>query len=112
MARPYLTALECLVARELPGTPGLACKHFFSGAALYSNSSICASLTPVGIAFKLPEYRCSALIASGRALPLRYFAMSPVKKGYVLFPNTSSFTAAEVASYFRECVLHANAPDA
>ena len=112
MAQPYLTALEDLVARELPGTPGLVCKHFFSGAALYSNSSICASLTPVGIAFKLSECRCSALIASGRALPLRYFAMSPVKKGYVLFPNASSLAAAEVASHFRECVSHANAPDA
>ena len=106
MAHPYLTTLEELVARELPGAHDLVCKHFFSGAALYSNNSICASLTPAGIAFKLPEHRCSTLIASGKALPLRYFAKSPVKKGYVLFPDASSLANADVAGYLKECLSH------
>ena len=30
-------------------------KHFFSGAALYVNQTICASWSPAGLAFKLPE---------------------------------------------------------
>ncbi|MHB1248914.1 MAG: TfoX/Sxy family protein [Polaromonas sp.] len=104
--------MEELVARELPGAIGLVCKHFFGGAALYSNNTICASLTPAGIAFKLPEHRCSTLIASGKALPLRYFDKSPVKKGYVLFPDASSLAPADVASYLKECLSHANSPDA
>jgi hypothetical protein len=58
VAQPYLNALQELIASELPGVPGLVCKHFFSGAALYSNMTICASLTPSGLAFKLPEQRC------------------------------------------------------
>ena len=112
MAHPYLTEMEALVARELSGTSGLVCKHFFGGAGLYANNSICASLTPAGIAFKLPEHRCSALIASGKASPLRYFDRSPVKKGYILFPNASGLAATEVASYLKECLAHASSPAA
>ena len=33
----------------------LEVKHFFSGAALYSNKTIFASWSPVGLAFKLAE---------------------------------------------------------
>jgi len=112
VAQPYLNTLEELVASELSGIPGLVCKHFFSGAALYSNMTICASLTPTGFAFKLPEQRCSELIKSGTASPLRYFANSPVKRGYVLFPDTSSLGNAAIVSYLKECLAHANAHDA
>ena len=112
MAQPYLNTLEELVARVLPGISGLVCKHFFSGAALYSNMTICASLTPAGFAFKLPEQRCSELIASEKASPLRYFEKSPVKKGYVLFPNASSLSNAVVVNYLKECLAHANSQNA
>ena len=112
MSQPYLNTLEELVARELPGISGLMCKHFFSGAALYSNKTICASLTPAGFAFKLPEQRCSELIASEKASPLRYFEKSPVKKGYVLFPHASSLSNAVAVSYLKECLAHANSQNA
>ena len=112
MAQPYLNALEELVARELSGIPGLVCKHFFSGAALYLNTTICASLTPAGFAFKLREERCSELIASGKALPLQYFEKSPVKKGYVLFPGASSLGKAVAVRYLKECLAHARSQDA
>ena len=112
MAQPYLNTLEELVARVLPGISGLVCKHFFSGAALDSNMTICASLTPAGFAFKLSEQRCSELIASEKASPLRYFEKSPVKKGYVLFPNASSLSNAVVVNYLKECLAHANSQNA
>ncbi|MFZ2650547.1 MAG: hypothetical protein WA210_10640 [Burkholderiaceae bacterium] len=67
MAQPYLNALEQLVASELADVPGLVCKHFFSGAALTSKDKICASLTSAGVAFKLPQQRCSELIESAQA---------------------------------------------
>lgn len=107
MAQPYFNTLEELVARELSGIPGLFCKHFFGGAALYLNAKICASLTPAGFAFKLGEERCSVLIASGKALPLRYFEKSPQKKGYVLFPAASKLGRAAAARYLNESLAHA-----
>jgi len=110
VAQPYLSALEELVASELSGVPGLVCKHFFGGAALYSNMKICASLTPAGFAFKLPEQRCSALIESGSASPLRYFDKAPVKRGYVLFPDASNLGRAAMASYLKECLAYASFP--
>lgn len=112
MAQPYLTALEELVSIELAGIPDLVCKHFFSGAALYVNGTICASLIPAGIAFKLPEERCSELIGSGKGSRLRYFAKSPVKRGYVLFTNPSSLGNAAIAGYLKESLTNAHVEDA
>ncbi len=108
MAQPYLKTLEDLIADEMPGISGLVCKHFFSGAALYSNAKICASLTTAGFAFKLPQQRCSDLIESGKATPLRYFKNSPIKKGYVLFPDARSLGKGVVGSYLKESVAYAN----
>jgi len=34
-------------------------KHFFSGAAPYANGTICASLSPIGLAYKLPEIKAT-----------------------------------------------------
>lgn len=111
MAQPYLKNLEELVASELPESSGLECKHFFSGAALYSRSTMCASLTPAGFAFKLPEQRSRELLESGEGSPLRYFRNSPVKKGYVLFADVSSLDTDVIASYLKECVAYANSFD-
>ena len=51
-------------------------KHFFSGAAFYVDGVICASWTPVGIAFKLSESEVEKLIISDKAKPLKYFIMT------------------------------------
>ena len=64
---------------------GIACKHFFSGAAAYVDGHIFMSLTPVGLALKLPEEARDALVAKG-AKPLQYFPKAPVKKDYVMLP--------------------------
>ena len=106
MAQPFLNQLEELVA-VLDGGDGLVCKHFFSGAALYSGGRICASLTPQGLAFKLPESRSNELIDLEEGLPLRYFERSPVKKGYVLFPEFQGLSRSEIAARFRECITYA-----
>ena len=108
MAQPYLTTLEDLIAGELGGIAGLVCKHFFSGAALYMDAKICATLTFDGFAFKLPEQRCIELIESGKASPLRYFENSPIKRGYVLIADAGSTGDAALISYFKECVAHAS----
>jgi len=106
MAKAFLGELQTLASRHLSGEPQTACKHFFSGAALYANGVICASLTPVGLAFKLPAKLCSELIDCGAASELKYFAKSPVKRGYVLFSNFGTLSDADMAMYFRMAVEH------
>ena len=58
MAHPYLEQLQILVRNIDRGDVELVSKHFFSGAALYADGKICASLTPAGLAFKLSQQRC------------------------------------------------------
>ncbi|MDP6707189.1 MAG: TfoX/Sxy family protein [Alphaproteobacteria bacterium] len=89
MAAPYLAALEALLARLGPdpeATSGLDCRHFFSGAAAYIDGRIFVTLTPVGLALKLPEATRELLLAEG-AEPLRYFPKAPIKKQYVVLPE-------------------------
>ena len=87
MAKVYLERLSAIVdqspARSRSGVR-LACRHFFSGAALYADGKMCASLTPVGFAVKLPETLRAALLKERRARRLRYFVNGPIKKEYVL----------------------------
>lgn len=87
MAKQYLerlsAAVDAATARSHRGAK-LECKHFFSGAALYADGIICASLTPGGFAIKLPETLRATLLKERRARRLRYFANGPVKKEYVI----------------------------
>jgi hypothetical protein len=88
MAKEFLDKLNILIAEthienECIGI--LEATHFFSGAALYKDGVICASLSPVGIGFKLGDQECEELIESGEAVPLKYFPKGHVKKGYALF---------------------------
>lgn len=108
MAQPYLDHLKGLLSRlELDGGD-LACKHFFSGAALYLRGGICASLTPGGLALKLPEERCIEIIKQGQAIPLRYFDKSPIKKGYILLPAFQSLSDSDISPFFEECLAFAS----
>ena len=106
MAQPYLNDLTKLVRDIDSGGIDLACRHFFSGAALYADGQICASLTPKGLAFKLPESRCVELFAENSAIPLRYFDKSPVKRGYILIPDIGALSKRNIRSYFNECVAN------
>ncbi len=111
MAQPYLDQLRELVS-AIDGHQSLVCKHFFSGAALYVERSICVSLTSKGLAFKLPKSRCEDLFRQGKAIPLRYFDHSPIKKGYILLPDFQELSDTDLSSYFEECISHATSSDA
>lgn len=90
MAKEYLEKLSVFIERATAGrnkNVNLECKHFFSGAALYAEKRICISLTPVGLAIKLPEETKDKLLKNKKAVPLRYFPKGPIKKGYALFPS-------------------------
>ena len=76
MAEPYLTLLAQIVDRLGPlqvGSAKLESKHFFSGAALYANGKIIASLSPAGFAIKLPADRRRSLIEEGKGTEFRFF---------------------------------------
>jgi hypothetical protein len=109
MAQPFLEQLEALVKLHLSEESHLTCRHFFSGAALYSSGVICVSLTPVGLAFKLPEDVRSELIGCGAASKLKYFDNSPIKKGYVLFSDVEAISGKDMAGYIRIAVAHVRA---
>ena len=88
MAEPYLRELKSIVERAcVPSDEAdeIACKHFFSGAAATVDGHIFMTLTPVGLALKLPEDDRSALFGQGTK-SLRYFPKAPVKKEYVILP--------------------------
>ena len=91
MATEYLEQLAALIRQATSGrfkNVRLECKHFFSGAAAYANGRICISLTPVGLAIKLPEESRNTVMRQKGAKPLRYFSEGPIKKGYVVVPKS------------------------
>lgn len=58
MAKEYLEKLSNLLKEtdiKNEVSQSVEVKHFFSGAALYVDNTICASWSTVGLAFKLPE---------------------------------------------------------
>ena len=86
MAEPYLERLSQLITRlELPRARGvtLESRHFFSGAALYANGKICASLSPMGLAVKLPADVRRSLIEESKGTEFQFFASGPIKREYV-----------------------------
>ncbi len=109
MAKDYLERLQSLllpVARELPADIELAVKHFFSGAAAYADGRICLTLTPVGLAMKLPEDDRTRMMAQGGE-PLRYFPGAPVKKYYVVVPPGLLEDEDQLKSWARRSIDHA-----
>lgn len=89
MTNSHLTDLQSLIDRLARGGgmgAGLECKRFFSGATAYADNKIFMTLTPVGLALKLPEPARTTLLAAG-GKPLTYFRNSPVKKEYVVLPE-------------------------
>ena len=86
-------------------TAALDVKHFFGGAAAYADGRIFATLSPVGLALKLPEDRRTELLGLG-AKPLRYFPKAPIKKDYVVLPEKMSKDARSLAPLLAESLRY------
>ena len=109
MAKAQLEALQALVDRILAdqcAAGAIACKHFFSGAAAYSDAHIFMTLTPAGLALKLSEHDRAQLAALG-AMPLRYFPNAPIKKDYVVLPDSVVGDDAALARWARASISFA-----
>ena len=92
MAEPYLTQLTQIIDGLGPleiGGAKLEAKHFFSGAALYANGKIFASLSPAGFAIKLPADRRRRLIEEGKGKQFRFFPKGPIKKEYIALSEST-----------------------
>ncbi len=114
MAEPYLEKLTHLIIDlELPAAEGVAleCKHFFSGAALYANGKICASLTPAGFGLKLPGEIRDRLIEAGDGTELRYFDSAPIKKDYVALSQAVLEDRKQLRALVRRSIHHAVGPE-
>ena len=104
MAEPYLTELRALAhewSRADDDVGELECRHFFSGAAAYRDGAIVATLTPVGLAFKVPPEVRDDLLTRGVASELSYFPDAPVKRDYVLYPTGTVVEPDEAARLLR-----------
>ena len=91
VAEPYLERLAQIVDRLGPVSAEnvtLETKHFFSGAALYANGRICASLSPAGFAVKLPAEVRQRLINEHKGKEFRFFAKGPIKREYVALSDS------------------------
>jgi TfoX/Sxy family transcriptional regulator of competence genes len=110
MAEPYREWLATMLREARPSkTRGvrLECKHFFGGAALYANGTICASLTPVGFALRLSEKWRATLLRERRANPLRYFRGGPIKKEYVVLSAATASEPTAIRALLRESIRYA-----
>ncbi|MFQ5433748.1 MAG: TfoX/Sxy family protein [Anaerolineae bacterium] len=110
MAKEYLGKLSAFIDKATSDCfdgVHLECKHFFSGAALYADEKICISLTPVGLALKLPEETKNRLLKNKSAVPLRYFPKGPIKKDYVLFSTGIENDGKTLHKYVKESVEYA-----
>ena len=107
MAKIYLDKLSDLLNKVYPKKPGnvkLIVKHFFSGAAVYANGKICITLTPVGFAIKLPEEFIIKLKKEKGVKSLRYFPKAPIKKEYVILPESKLKDLAKLKSLIQTSI--------
>lgn len=89
MAKKYLDQLTELMNLTKPQRTKIEIKHFFSGAAVYTKGKICITLTPRGLAMKLPEKSRERLLKEKKARRLRYFPKAPIKKEYVVLTKAT-----------------------
>ena len=95
--------LDALPAGATSNGAAIECKHFFSGAAAYVAGQIFMSLSPVGLALKLPPEQCRRLRGEGAA-QLQYFTGSPIKKDYVVLPERLATDRDALAALVAEAI--------
>lgn len=107
MAQPYLNNLQQIVEQLRPRIRQLdtvVCKHFFSGAAAYVDGHLFMSLSPAGLALKLPKPEIEKLFEKG-ARPLRYFPKAPVKKQYAVLPTGLTTSTDDLAHWVLQSLI-------
>lgn len=107
MAKEYLEKLTAIIKQASVGRfkdVEIECRHFFSGAAVYVDGKICITLTPVGLALKLPSDQANTLLKEKSAKPFRYFPKGPIKKDYVVLSETIVDDASELQELIKSAI--------
>lgn len=107
MAIIYLSQLRSLFQKvELTGIDNIKFEfeHFFSGAAVYANGKIFATLSPAGFALKLSKPHIDSLLESKENKRLLYFPNSRVKKDYVVLSDNILNNTESLGSLIRTSI--------
>jgi TfoX/Sxy family transcriptional regulator of competence genes len=80
-------ALQTICARAAPPDLELTFKPMFGGIMAYAEGKVFASLSDVGLAFKLSGADREDLLAIPGSKPLRYEPDQPPSKSYVVVPD-------------------------
>jgi len=108
MADAYVKLLDEVLRQSAPvlkSTADIDVRHFFSGAAAYADGRIFMSLTPAGLAVKVSEDDRAALAELG-AQPLQYFPKAPIKKDYLVLPDTIAKDQTALANWIDKSVAY------
>ena len=108
MADAYVKLLDEVLRQSAPvlkNTVDIDVRHFFSGAAAYADGRIFMSLTPAGLAVKVSEDDRAALAELG-AQPLQYFPKAPIKKDYLVLPDTIAKDQTALANWIDKSVAY------
>ncbi|MDO9460772.1 MAG: TfoX/Sxy family protein [Alphaproteobacteria bacterium] len=106
MTANYVQELQTIINQLITDDGGLTavdCKRFFNGAATYIDGKIFMTLTPVGLALKLPADVRTELMTKG-AKPLQYFPKAPIKREYVIVPDKIAMDDAVLAPLVRKSI--------
>jgi len=107
MAIKYLNQLSSLFQKmDLVGNDNIKFEfeHFFSGAAVYANGKIFATLSPAGFALKLSKPDIDALLESKGNKRLHYFPNSRIKKDYVVLSDNILNNVESLGSLIRTSI--------
>lgn len=85
MKTDYQHQLERMIAdARFPGTWQITYKSVFGAVAAYADGHIFMTCGKFGLALKLTEDKCAALMTEGLGEPLKYFEKGHVKRNYVV----------------------------
>ncbi|MBT7757850.1 MAG: hypothetical protein HN732_11020, partial [Rhodospirillaceae bacterium] len=103
----YRQQLEHLVADAcLPANCQISYKSVFAAVGAYANGKIFMSCGKFGVALKLPDDTCAALIAAGTGKPLKYFEKGHVKRNYAVLPDSTLQDKAPTRDLVRQSAAY------
>jgi len=103
MRTEYLHQLERLVdAADLPGNCKISYKSVFGAVGAYANGQIFMTCGIFGLALKLADDTCAALMAEGVGKPLKYFEKGHIKRNYAVLSGEILQDRARMGKLLRQ----------
>ncbi len=103
MRTEYLQQLEQLVDdADFPGNYQISYKSVFGAVGAYANGQIFMTCGKFGLALKLAEDTCAALMAEGVGKPLKYFEKGHIKRNYAVLAGNLLKDRARMGKLLRQ----------